>query len=755
MSSAVSSSGATVPTAPGSPPARRRWKRILLWTTCILFGIVGLIALAAQIFIAPQIESQLIAAVEDHLHATIRVGKIRYHIPFTVHLYDVKLIGHPEINGGVELLSARRINISLASIPWGKGPVIIQRLAIIDPSAHIVRQPDGSIAGLDLVKPTGEQHPHGPMKLSDLLQLRRFMMRDGTVVVIDHTPHGTLGPTEWKNIDSDMLLTQNSPSLYSFHFTIANGGVAAASVNGSFDVDTLQLKVNRLAASVQASPGQAEPASLPPEVRHLLAQYNVGGSISFSGAGDIPLLSPSNSTFTSELSLSNAQARTVDGLHLDDLRVKLQADRAGGKATTRPVTVKLTQFDAMAGGAKFHVQPTTGRFDPVSGHWSVNGITGSFDSPVNGSSPPPWDLTGHGDFHADLITRPKDGLAAMLGTLTLLDIAIKPPGVEPISGLSGHAELGAVDSPNGSTVGAIVLHDVAINYGKDHWNLKRAQIPLAPLPGRVQIDRIEMQMQFASPAMRYPGDFGDVMDQLRPAGSYSMTGTGAMQWVDQPDPHYSPIWEMTIQPNVDSSGISDCSLGLLEGRLPVTKIIGELLLTKHAFDLRHLTGKALGGDLTISVNARVADPVTYQGHLDLNHASIEEAARLASDEKNSENLPTGDGHLVLDFFSRPAPGPTHAPTTNSDPDNATIQQLVDVLGADGRLHVVNGNLYSVAAVKNLTGKMKLAKEAFTAGEGGGVFSIINRAIYIKRGAVNMPALGLDGSGTVTFTDSWI
>ena len=747
-----------------------RWQRIVLRIGIVLLVMVGLLALAAQLFVAPQIKSQLIAAVEDHLHATLTIGKIRYRIPFTVHLYNVHLIGHPENHGGEDLLSASQINLSLASLPLGKGPVVIEHLAVIDPAVHVVREPDGKIAGLDLIKPEESQHPRGPIKLSDLLRLRRFSLRNGSIALTDETPDAPLGPTEWRNINSDMTLTQNSASLYFFHFTLANGGVAGGTINGSFDVDSLQLKISRFAASVQANSVAGQSQTLPPELRDLLQRFDVGGSIAFSGAGDIPLKSPENATFTSELSLTGAKATAADGLRLDDLRVKLTADRVGaligGLATTRPVTVKLSEFDAKAGGASLRIRPTTAHYEPQNGHWSLNGITGSFDSPVNGSQPPPWGLTGHSDFHVDVVTTPHDGLAALLGSLTLANISIRPPGVEPVSGLTGRAELGAVSGSDGTPVGAIVLHDVSVYYGKDHWLLNRAQIPLAPLPGRIQIDRIDGQMQFASPPMHYPGDMGDVMDQLRPGGPFTMTGTGAMQWTLESGPHYSPLWELTIKPDIsrittnpsERAGESTTSsLTLLDGRLPLTQIVGELLLTKHAFDLRHLSGRALGGDMNLSVDARVADPVVYQGKLTLTHASIEQAAALADDNPSAANLPTGDGDLTLNFFSRPAAlsttkaAATRAASTNPDAPNETLQALVDVLGGDGKLHVTNGNLWSVPAFKNLTGRMKLAKEAFTAGEGGGVFSIINRSIYIRRGAVNMPAIGLDGSGTVTFT----
>ena len=242
---------------------------------------------------APIIRNKLTATIAAHLHAQLRLGSVSYRPPFTVHLYDAKIIADPDTGGG-ELFSASRIDLTLATLPIGRGPLVIERLSFTRPTLHIERGLDGRFAASGLVRPAYSGAAAAPaMKLSDALRLRHFSMSDGTIVYHDPA-HTNFAFMEWKGVSSEMRLAPRSAALYDVHFNATEAQIAAANIDGTLDIDALLLQVTKLEASVQAPDPRTSQASspLPPSLQNLLHKYAARGRLTFSVAGRLPLMHP-------------------------------------------------------------------------------------------------------------------------------------------------------------------------------------------------------------------------------------------------------------------------------------------------------------------------------------------------------------------------------------------------------------------------------------------------------------------------------
>ena len=123
---------------------------------------------------------------------------------------------------------------------------------------QIVRTPRGDFVGQDLVKPTPQQSDPKRLRLSDVFRLRRLALRRGKVIFEDRTrPDAAV--MVWEDLTTDLAIAPRSASQYQWRFTSDNPGFARLSADGTFDIDALDLAIERFALEAAADPRHAQP----------------------------------------------------------------------------------------------------------------------------------------------------------------------------------------------------------------------------------------------------------------------------------------------------------------------------------------------------------------------------------------------------------------------------------------------------------------------------------------------------------------
>jgi hypothetical protein len=90
-----------------------------------------------------------------------------------------------------------------------------------------------------------------------------------------------------------------------------------------------------------------------------------------------------------------------------------------------------------------------------------------------------------------------------------------------------------------------------------------------------------------------------------------------------------------------------------------------------------------------------------------------------------------------------------APIDSATQPAATALQR---LTADGEFEILQADFYPIPVLEDVVPTVRRG-DAKTVGDAAGVFSIANETITLKNVAVNSPAIGLQGSGTIGFDKS--
>src|SRR3954454_24917073 len=114
----------------------------------VLLGVVTALLLAWLMIpklAAPYVRAKLQAMIASKVDAELRMGSLSYLPPFGVRVHDAKLIAHDRGNAGreFEVLKVARIDLRLAKLPFRKGPLVIQRVEVREPSVHLVYTDEG------------------------------------------------------------------------------------------------------------------------------------------------------------------------------------------------------------------------------------------------------------------------------------------------------------------------------------------------------------------------------------------------------------------------------------------------------------------------------------------------------------------------------------------------------------------------------------------------------------------------------------
>src|SRR5690606_9482627 len=135
-----------------------------------------------------------------------------------------------------------RLDLALAKLPFGDGPLVIRRLILTDPAIHLIRTPQGLIGQHALVKDEAPAPPPAAEAeaprylLSQMFELRLVRIGGGRVVYEDRTAAGSV-PAVWRNIDVRLETDPTSNPLYRFAFAAGARPAADLVASGTFHID--------------------------------------------------------------------------------------------------------------------------------------------------------------------------------------------------------------------------------------------------------------------------------------------------------------------------------------------------------------------------------------------------------------------------------------------------------------------------------------------------------------------------------------
>jgi hypothetical protein len=524
--------------APGAVTPRRRWRgwRILRQSLLVLLVFVALVVLVGPRIAAPILRQRLQDMVSKSLNAQLTMDGLSYDFPYGLRARNPALVATDERGNRIDLLRVKELELVLAELPWRDGPLVIERIIATEPSAHFVVNERGLVGGTGLVKEEARQrqreHVKGKEKPSDYFRLRRFEIRDGSVVYEDRRPGGPNGaaaPVTWRNLTLVLNTEPASGSLYSYELAARNAPLAQVNARGRIDIDTLLLDVDKLVMGVKVERGRPQ-EQLPPTLRETLARYEVAGGLTITASAHLPLREPQHAIYEAALDLPSGSARVSQGAgRIDRVAVKLrvtsedqqaatrEVERPMGlsadpvaethaatrpPASTRPVRqpatlVRLDLLEVGTNDTLLHVEKGEAVIDPESRQWRVKDLLCRLDLGRDRSGLPTAIEQALGRFDVSgkmrLTATAVGPLQPMPGTRVMdqvdyqviaypRDVTVKPPKWEsPLTDVSGIVR---------ANRDAIVFENVEGRYFDDRYFVTAARIPLENITRELRINEI-------------------------------------------------------------------------------------------------------------------------------------------------------------------------------------------------------------------------------------------------------------------------
>jgi hypothetical protein len=675
-----------------APKRRRRWLKLAIAAVLALVALWLILPYA----MAPLISEKLRDLVSQHLNAELHIGSLRYEFPYGVRVRNLSIVA---TKGNVELFAVDDAELSLTQLPLRPGPLLIQKVTLDRPTLRIVRSQDGSMMVHDLVKPTPTT-AKPQQKLSDVFRLRLLAMQGGRVRYEDRTADSSGPPSliEWSNLQTTLHLTPRSSSKYGWDFTSDSGPVAKVSSEGTFDVDELVAEVSKLSIEARADPNTPATA-LPASVQETLRAMEIEGTAKLDATAKLSLRDLRVAEFKATLQLPDVRARpggSPVGLSLQ-LDIEKRADDP-----TIALRVQNLSADTEAGviasaGAQI-------RLDAIAMKWSVNDLAARLEpakSPGNSGA-----VTVSGSISGTGRRIDESDLRAVLDDLSL---AINEFD-RPLEHLKGTIR---------ATGGEIVAENISGMLGADQLTLTGARAPLSGLSKGLAIHDIVFAADLQQPGPRYPRALGKVMEELGPVGRFDVRGNWTIV------PGAPDDYELTLSTR---GGALAPALG--EGRVPITNLWAETTLTRQLMQIRRFTGNSFDGTVSASGTIVPVKPMKYDGEIGLQNVDIAQVAKTFV-------IPSGkDANLS---------GRANAKITlrGEGPDPAG-------LSGHGEVQITEGRLWEIPLLKSIVSATKVTSAALVASNAAAVMDFGESKVQLRRAAINSPALGLQGSGTVGF-----
>ncbi|MDB5318813.1 MAG: hypothetical protein JWN40_444 [Phycisphaerales bacterium] len=757
------------------PLGRGRKKYWALGTVALLFLLVYFVA---PKIIAPFLRERLQQMVSKHLNAELKMERLSYHFPYGLTAHNAALVAWDAHGQQIDLLRVKELDLHLAQLPWGDGPLVIKRIIIKQPSVHFILTENGLLGTRNLVKPVsaedqiaaaaaGKQKKEKP---SDYFRLRRFEIHDGQILFEDHRERSNRPPLIWKNLTVEMDTEPTSGALYSYDLSARNAPLAVANARGKLDVDSGRLDVERFVFGVKVDKDKRQ-EQLPPSWQEILQRYEVAGSMSLSGSATVPLKDPGASQYKAVLELPSGSARLSDGAgRIDRLALKLRlasedkqvaatevsrpvvmsdTSVAATQGTTRavaaqkstrskqpPTTVNLDLLEIGTRDTLLHIEKGEATIDPESDQWRVKNLLCQLEL---------------GKDRSGLPTRIEQALAKMdlSGKMRLTATAAGPIRPAPGTRFMDQVEYQVVAYPRelvarpmnwpasftgvSGTVRAnrdvITVENAEGEYHGDKFFVTGARIPLEHIDREFRLEEISGSVQLTGTVEDYGRPFEFVARELRPSGTWYALGFFARR--NGMPPGTKPDFHFDIRSDDGGATIG-------KKRIPLTNVKAEIVSTPRLVDIKRLEVNSLGGTGTAEgqLTPGRGKEVAYQGQVWLRDVDLKSLGELVSVQQGKK--PT----------RLSGKGNANARVEGTGPDENHTG--ADNFQATGRFEVLNGDFWSLPTLEEIAKGANVAGNALTVGQAAGHFHVHDQKVELTDAALSAPVLGVQGSGSVMF-----
>jgi hypothetical protein len=720
-----------------SRSAFSRWRRRISWIKLLVVAMVLLVILVVSSprLIGWIIGHELHSQLASRMNARLEFSRVVYQFPYGVRIEKAHLL-MPADHGGLDSwIDVGRLELTLAKLPLGSGPLLIEKLAIDRLVVHLASS-SGSSAAPSPSTPAGAP----AKKLSDLFRLQNVSMSGGRFEYDFSDPGHSTPPIAWGNLNLSMNTSPVSGGLYQFAIAIADQPVVAADVTGSFDIDSLLLNADNASVTISCDPAQTA-VQIPPQGQAFIQKYQVAGQLTVRGSASVPLRNPAAATFTAAADLTDAHCQPPG--FAGQITPTLCSIRTTRQAGPCQFDVRLKDQDLAAAAASGSVDLQTLLLDlkkfSVQLHLDANHPSNQLPaSLVNliGKTRPGGELKLDGLARIPLLT-PMQGWYAARASL-------EHGQCQPIgwSGPVKPAELLVfADNTTESAIDALptnLPNELSEKVQESHVWVNKLTAASGNQLFKIDSGEIDFNPRDTLWTARKVHGLADIGD-----GPGPLEGDNARVYVpfilSGSGKGFSAGSSVRLAPD-------DASASLTPNHVHINRINGMLTITPTGLRSSGLVGRCAEGSINATVNldwqnAAQIPPVAlaYDGDAQIQKLDLHQLAMQYTPDPAIRQEAFGQ----LDFNVK-----YHGSILRNSPASGP-DSPADRLAAEGGVDITHGHFIDIPVLKELLVAMG-SPSGSTVGEAAAMFDIDRSVVTLERTGASSPVLGIQGSGTITF-----
>ncbi|HWE02076.1 MAG TPA: AsmA-like C-terminal region-containing protein [Tepidisphaeraceae bacterium] len=671
---------AVAPSTSSFPFLRRRWRTIVVVAAAILF-----VCVIADAVVGSMYRSRIAAAVRQGFGAELKTSGAWYLPPGGVSLRGVRLLKTTAVSGPAEIFRASRLDLKLERVKGQSGS-----------EKYRIRY--AKVWG-------GRFRYAAPGQEAVVLE----------PINVEISPFG------------------DTQKLYHFFVDAEAKNISPVRGAGSIDVDQRQISVADLSLRIKVDVALSH-FPLSDSVRRKLDQCEVGGTFDIRGSVSMPAGNWRAARYKADVQLSSGKFASRGGRINAD---RIEAEVAIGGEPQKGLHVDIHKFQAMEGSTMLVLDG--GKLDTSkdSADWRLTELLGRLDIGGGVAALDRVKLHGRVNFTGAAggpmrLPRAPDPLIVASHELVAypVDVSIQPPKYpRPVDHING--------GPIRFHGGVVRFENLNANYGGDkvilddaHITLDdpRQNLALADLRRQIRVDGIIGTLLCRQPGPVYPAGLGKVIAQLRPTGSFAISG-----WygINRKLPGEAKRPKADYFFRVSTAG---GAFALTDHKAPLTDIRADATVSPMLIDITRLRGKTLGGELIASSQIAPVRPVHYQGNATFYNVNLEKAW-------NALGMPTKAPLLGTAYFKIRISG------VGAGADISPLRSIA----ANGEFEVVDGNFGDITALRAAARSVSKPQQTLD-GQAAGVFSVRDETVTLSNCAVGNPLYGLQGSGDIGFNE---
>lgn len=687
---------------------RGHWRNKVRWIMGAAALVVAL-ALLTPTAVRRFVRWRLAAMVAAELNAELQIEDLSYDYPYGVNVKNATLVAKGPDGQPLDLLRLPHFSLKLARSPLHSGPLVIESIAINNPSIHLIRLREGLVGRRGLARTDSEDSARKPWKLSEMFHLSRLDVNGGQIVYEDRSLKNTR-PLVWKNLNIHLNTSQQTGSQYGFHFIADDSPLATLDAAGTADIDALVLKLDACGLTVNVDPA-LQHSAIPPEYQQALDRLGVRGQLAVNAVATFPLNDLPHSTYDTSLQLRSAMARLPQWkTSLEHLSTTLRCGDGSGKPW-----VKLSGLDVLTDSGAFHLNGGSVEVDPTARTWKLDNLSGQVDAAPNApgqtrgslefcvTASGPAEFKGPADLSADLHLLPHG-------------LSLQPPGTAAPVEQFAEMQLSLHD-------GVLTAQRLRAAFGKDLWFIKSLQVNLKQLPRQVIVDNAEGCITFGAPRTKYPPVVEKILANLEPGGPFFFKGTATVGLARE----LSTTYDVKLHTDRGRFALTD-------HKIPVYNVRTDAEITPTTVRIDRLTAGTLGGWVQAEGTIFLPGDTRYDVNGTLRGIDLRQLVKSISDPTKKPTPLFGHANMVL-----------HASGMIPGDD----RPFLNFVTGSGEVEVKDGDFWRIPVMQGIADKSNV-QTAMTVGQAAATFTVSDGAVHLRHAAVSAPALGVEGKGDVGF-----